>query len=158
MVTPLRREAPRAFALMEVVIAGIILAIGLGSIVSLAARALMDQQRGERAVMAAALLDELLASVVVDGPEEWPKLHNLSGSCDPPWDDFEYQVEIEKAEPGAPCDVLAIVRDPVGREFRCATRIALRLGDEPNPERMPSEALDRQAHFDAKESEASGTK
>ncbi len=148
----------RAFALMEVVIAGIILAIGLGSIVSLAARALMDQQRGERAVMAAALLDELLASVIVDGPEEWPKLHNLSGSCDPPWADFEYQVDIEKAEPGAPCDVVAIVRDPVGREFRVATRVALRLGDEPNPERQPSEQLDRQGYFDAKESESNGTK
>lgn len=143
---------------MEVVIAGIILAIGLGSIVSLAARALMDQQRGERAVMAAALLDELLASVLVDGPEAWPKSHNLSGSCDPPWDDFEYEVSIEKAEPGAPCEVLAIVRDPVGREFRCATSVALRLGDEPDPDRQPSVATDRQAYFDAKESESNGTK
>ena len=47
------KNSRRAFALIEVVIAGIILAIGLGSVVSLAARAMMDQQRGERAVMAA---------------------------------------------------------------------------------------------------------
>ncbi|MSR44392.1 MAG: hypothetical protein EXS15_03415 [Phycisphaerales bacterium] len=152
------KRTPRAFALMEVVIAGIILAIGLGSIVSLAARALMDQQRGERAVIAAALLDELLASVLVDGPEDWPKLHDRSGACDSPWADFEYQVDIEKAEPGEPCDVLAIIRDPVGREFRCATRIALRLGDEPNPDRMPSEAIDRQAYFDSKAEGSSAPK
>ncbi|MSQ90089.1 MAG: hypothetical protein EXS01_01670 [Phycisphaerales bacterium] len=145
-MTPTRR----AFALMEVVIAGVILAIGLGSIVSLAARALMDQQRGERAVLAAALLDELLASVLVEGPEDWPKMHDRTGMCDAPWDDFEYQVDIEKAEPGEPCDVLAIVRDPVGREFRCATRIALRLGDEPNPTRQPSEAFDREGYFESK--------
>ncbi len=96
------KNSRRAFALIEVVIAGIILAIGLGSVVSLAARAMMDQQRGERAVMAAALLDELLASVLVEGPELWPKSHNLSGYCDAPWDDFQFQVNIEKAEPGAP--------------------------------------------------------
>ncbi len=143
---------------MEVVIAGIILAIGLGAIVSLAARALMDQQRGERAVMAAALLDELLASVLVEGAEEWPKAHDLSGRCDPPWSDFEFQVNIDKAESGAPCDVLAIVRDPVGREFRCATRIALRLGDDPNPDRRPSEPVDRQGYFDSKNGDANATK
>lgn len=148
----------RAFALMEVVIAGIILAIGLGAIMSLAARALMDQQRGERAVMAAALLDELLASVLVEGPEEWPKSHDLSGQCDAPWSDFEFQINIEKAESGAPCDVLAIVRDPVGREFRCATRIALRLGDDPNPDRRPSEPVDRQGYFDSKNADSNVAK
>ncbi len=145
---------PRAFALLEVVIAGIILAVGLGSIVSLAARALMDQQRGERAVMAAALLDELLASVLVEGPDEWAKMHDRSGTCDPPWDDFEYQVDIEKAETGAPCEVLAIVRDPMGREFKCATRIAVRMGDEPNPDRAPPEPIDREAYFESKSEES----
>lgn len=152
------KNSRRAFALIEVVIAGIILAIGLGSVVTLAARAMMDQQRGERAVMAAALLDELLASVLVEGTEEWPKSHNTSGHCDPPWDDFQFQVNIEKAEPGAPCDVLAIITDPVGREFRCATRIALRLGDEPNPERAPSEPIDRQEYFESKNGGGNVTK
>ncbi len=148
----------RAFALIEVVIAGIILAIGLGSVVSLAARALMDQQRGERAVVAAALLDELLASVLAEGPELWPKSHSPSGQCDAPWDDFQFQVNIEKAEPSAPCEVLAIITDPAGREFRCATRIALRLGDEPDPERAPSEPFDRQGYFDSKNGNSNATK
>ena len=152
------KNSRRGFALIEVVIAGIILAIGLGSVVSLAARAMMDQQRGERAVMAAALLDELLASVLVEGPELWPKSHNLSGYCDAPWADFQFQVNIEKAEPGAPCDVLAIITDPVGREFRCATRIALRLGDEPNPERAPSEPIDRENYFESKNEGSNVTK
>lgn len=149
---------PRAFALIEVVVAGIILALGLGAVVSLATRAMIDQQRGERAVIAAALMDELLASVLVEGPVEWPKAHARSGRCDAPWSDFEYGVNIEEAEPGAPCDVLVILHDPAGREFRCATRIALRLGDDPNPERAPSEPVDRAGYFDAKNGDANATK
>ncbi len=151
-------RSPRAFALLEVVIAGVILAIGLGSIVSLAARALMEQQRGERLVMAAALLDELLASVLVEGPDAWAKAHGRSGYCDPPWDDFEYQVDIDEAEPGTPCEVLAMVRDAAGREYRCATRIAVRLGDDPDPLRQPSEPIDRQGHFDSKNEESNVAK
>lgn len=151
-------KLPRAFALIEVVIAGIILALGLGAIVSLAARAMIDQQRGERAVMAAALMDELLASILVEGPVEWPKMHARSGRCDKPWSDFEYEVNIEEAEPSAPCDVLVILHDPAGREFRCATRIALRLGDEPDPNRAPSEPVDRTGFFDAKNGDTNATK
>lgn len=146
----------RAFALLEVVVAGIILAIGLGSVVSLAARSLMEQQRGERAVVAASLLDGLLGEVLMDGPVNWPKLHDRSGRFDPPFADYEYEVQIEEAEPGDPCDVLAIVHDATGREYRCATRIALRLGEEPDPERMPTEPFDRQGYFDSKNGEASG--
>lgn len=136
--------------------AGIILAIGLGSVVSLAARSLMEQQRGERSVVAASLLDGLLGEVLMDGPVEWPKRHDRSGKFEYPFADFEYEVQIEEAEPGDPCDVLAIVRDATGHEYRCATRIAIRLGEEPDPERMPSEPFDRASYFDSKSGEASG--
>ncbi len=153
-MTPMRR----AFALLEVIIAGVVLAIGLGTIVSLASRALMEQQRGERGVVAAALLDQLLAEILVEGPVEWPKQHDTSGRFDAPFDLYDYEVTIEEAEPGYPCAVLAVVHDDAGRGYRCATRISIRQGEEPNPERMPSEPFDRQGYWDSKDENATATK
>jgi type II secretory pathway pseudopilin PulG len=140
----------RGFALIEVVIAGIVLAIGLSAVVSVAARALADQQRGEHAVAAATLLDGLLAQVLVDGPVDYVRMNGSNGRCPDPWEDFEYEVRIEDATPGDACDVLAIVRDPNGREYRCATRIAPRVGNEPAPERRPPEPVDRDGRWTAK--------
>lgn len=140
----------RGFALIEVVIAGIVLAIGLSAVVSVAARALADQQRGEHAVAAAALLDGLLGQVLVDGPVEYPRINGTSGRCPDPWEDFEYEIQIEEVNPGDACAVLAIVRDPNGREYRCATRIAPRIGDEPNPDRAPPEPVDREERWASK--------
>ncbi|MBM4102246.1 MAG: hypothetical protein FJ256_08325 [Phycisphaerae bacterium] len=159
---PHRREQ-RAFALMEVIVAGVILAIGLGAAISLSMQSLTAQQRGEHAVQAAALMDELLGSLVALGPVEWNRQHQPSGafsSFDPDYKyaDFQYDMKIEDAPPGMPCDVLLIVTDPLGREYRCATRVALRLGEEPDPERSPSEAIDRQAYFESLEEDQSAAK
>lgn len=148
----------RAFALLEVIIAGVVLAIGLGAVVSLASRSLMEQQRGERGVVAAALLDQLLAEILVEGPVDWPKQHDTSGTFESPFDGYNYEVVIEEAEPGYPCEVMAIVHDDAGRGYRCATRIAIRAGEEPNPERMPSEPFDRQSYWDSKDDENAATK
>ncbi|MSR18475.1 MAG: hypothetical protein EXS00_04780 [Phycisphaerales bacterium] len=137
--------ARRGFALMEVVIAGMILAVGLAGVVSIATRSLAMQQRGEREVASAALLDEILGLVLAEGPTDFPKLHDMSGKCDPPWSDFEYEVTIEDGGLGDPYEVMALVRDPTGREHRVATRIAGRAGEEPNPDRAPTTPLDRRA-------------
>lgn len=146
----------RGFALIEVVIAGIVLAIGLSAVVSVAARSLADQQRGEHAVAAAALLDGILGQVLVDGPIDYPRINGTNGRCPDPWEDFEYEVRIEEANPGDACDVLAIVRDPTGREYRCATRIAPRRGEEPNPDRAPPEPVDREGRWAAKRTGGAG--
>lgn len=165
----LRTRAPhsrarRAFALMEVVVAGVILAIGLGAAISLSMQSLTAQQRGEHAVQAAALMDELLGSLLTLGPEEWNKQHPPSGAFTA-YDDqyknfagFSYEMQIEDAPQGMPCDVLLIMHDPAGNEYRCATRVALRLGEEPDPERMPSEPVDREAYFESLKEESDGTK
>ena len=147
-------HARRGFALLEVVIAGVVLAIGLGTIVSLSSRSLMEQQRGERGVVAAALLDQLLGEILVEGPVDWPKQHDTSGRFEEPFDGYDYEVVIEEAETGYPCGVLAIVHDDTGRGYRCATRIAIRAGEEPNPDRMPSEPFDRQGYWESKDEES----
>ncbi len=145
MVSHLRTHNRRGFALMEVVVAGMVLAIGLAAVLSLSTRSLAMQQRGERAIAAAALLDELLGMVLTEGPEDFSKLHDLAGRCDAPWADFDYEVRIDAGGLGDPHDVEAVVRDPTGREYRVFTKIAVRSGEEPNPDRAPEEPIDRRA-------------
>ena len=65
----------RGFALIEVVIAGVILAVGLAGIINVSMRAMDMQRRGEAEVIASSLLDGLLSQVLVDGVTEFPKLN-----------------------------------------------------------------------------------
>lgn len=143
MVT--QRTHRRGFALIDAIVAGILLAIGLAAIVSLGSRALSLQQRGEREVIAASLLDELLATVLMEGPADYVKLHPTSARFDDPFADYEYEVLIEDGSAGVPFKVLAVVRHDSGDSWVCETLIAPKLGEEPDPPRAPIEPIDREA-------------
>lgn len=144
-----RHEIPsvprRGFALVDAIVAGILLAVGLAAIISLGSRALALQQRGEREIVAASLLDELLATVLMEGPADYVQLHPTSGQFDDPFGDFEYEVIIEDGSAGVPFKVTAVVRHASGDSFLCETLIAPKLGDEPDPPRAPLEPIDREA-------------
>ena len=135
----------RGFALVDAIVAGILLAVGLAAIISLGSRALALQQRGEREIVAASLLDELLATVLMEGPADYVQLHPTSGQFDEPFGDFEYEVLIEDGSAGVPFKVTAVVRHASGCSFLCETLIAPKLGDEPDPPRAPLEPIDREA-------------
>ena len=60
----MRRRCRRGFALLDAILGGAMLALGLAGVVSLSQRALAMLQRGEREAMAAAMLDELLGQVI----------------------------------------------------------------------------------------------
>ena len=91
---PLNRSG---FTLIEVLIAGVILAIGMTTLLTLTSRAIGLQRRGEQKIVAAALLDELLGSVLTEGPQDFIRIQSTSGPCDPPFEDWSYSVEIENA-------------------------------------------------------------
>ncbi|MGA0418670.1 MAG: type IV pilus modification PilV family protein [Phycisphaerales bacterium] len=143
----------RGFALVDAIIAGLLLAIGLAAIISLGSRALSLQQRGEREVVAASLLDEILATVLMEGPADYPKLHSMSGVFDEPFAAFEYEVAIDEGAPGVPFRVVATVRHESGDSYSCETLIAPKLGEEPDPPRQPLEPIDREAALLEAESE-----
>ncbi len=147
-----------AFALVEVLVAGVVLAIGIAVVVSVSSQSLANQRRGEFAVAAAAILDELLGEVLLTGPDEFGAYKPLSGGCEDPWQDFSYEVVLEAPEsPMMPYDVTAIVTDPLGRKHSCATRIAVQpelLDDE--RDRRPDEPMDREARHDELEEQAGG--
>jgi uncharacterized membrane protein YgcG len=134
---------------MDAVIAGILLSIGLVTVLSVGGQAMTMQRRGEVDVRAAAALDELLSGVLTEGPEDYEKLHPLSGSfeVDSPYQDFQFTLEIERGGSGVPARVLARVKHEGGREYSVETSIAEKRGEEPDPVRTPSEPLDRAARI-----------
>lgn len=144
-----RHDAQRrcGFTLIEVMIAGVILAIGMTALLTLTSRALSMQRRGEQKIIAATLLDETLGSVLTEGPHDYSSLHSTSGPCDAPFEDWEYVVDIEASVGVDPFRVLAIVIAPNGRQYECETLIAPKLGETPDPDRMPPEPIDREGRW-----------
>ena len=138
----------RGFALIEVVIAGVILAVGLAGIINVSMRAMEMQRRGEAEVIASSLLDGLLSQVLVDGVTEFPKLNATSGRFDPPFEDWEWELVIDKQGAGDPYRVMAIARDRDGAEFRVETLMAARPENTEEPQRAPTAPIDRQARYD----------
>ena len=150
MVT--RPSTRRGFALIDAILGGALLALGLASVVTLSQRSLAMLQRGEHEAMAAAMLDELLAQVVVEGPARYAENREASGRLTAPWPDWEYAVESDSGGEGDAWNVLAVVRDPTGVEYRCATRVAPQSEDAEPVERAPEKPIDRPARLDAQES------
>jgi hypothetical protein len=148
----------RGFALIDVIIGGILLAIGLTAVLAIGARSMDMHQRGEREVVAAALLDGLLSQVLADGPKDYPDLQPLSGVFDAPFGDYEFLVEIESGGSGVPYKVAAtVVHRPTEDTWLVETLIAGKSGDEPDPERMPPEPIDReQRYIEQEEAENAG--
>lgn len=138
----------RGFALVDVIIAGVILAIGLTTLFSITTRSLRLQKEGEIQVVSASLLDTLLSTVLTEGPLDYVKLHSTNGRFDPPFSDFEYQVRLDDPGEGTAVNVRATVTHETGLEYSCETLIAVKLGEEPDPIREPEEMIDRQARYE----------
>ena len=143
-----RRSRRRGFALVDVIVSGILLAIGLTTILTLAARGLRLQQQGEQEILAAALLDELLSSVLTEGPVDFPKLHDTFGRFEAPFDEFEFEIEIEDPAVGDPYAVTATVTHDNGTSYSVATLIAMKLGEETDPIREPDQPVDREGRYE----------
>ena len=76
------------------------------------------QADGQRQLQASWLLDELLSTVVMDGPVAFPQLNATSGRFDPPFDEYEFDVQIDDLGIGKPLQVTAAVRWRRGRDVR----------------------------------------
>jgi len=139
----------RGVALMEVIIGGVIMAIGLGTIMSLVSRSMTQQSEGERQLIASWLVDELLTMALVEGPVDYPRLFDTSGRFDPPFDEFTFEMDFADRGVDHPWEVTAAVFWPHGREFRfvqAQTLIAIRQ-DESLEVREPAESVDRLARW-----------
>ncbi len=135
----------RGIALLDAILGGVILGIGLSVTLSLASRAVAAHAQGQKRLTAAWLLDELLGMVVADGPADFPRLNPTHGRCDPPFENFEFTVVVDDQGLGKPYLVTATVRWPHGRGWSQAdaqTWVADRRSDQPEV-RAPLEPIDR---------------
>lgn len=123
----------RGFALMDAIMGGVVLGIGLAVVLSLASKSLATQSKGQNQLVASWLVDEMLSMVLVEGPDVYPQLYPTEGRFDPPFDDYTFDLDIEDIGLGRPYLVTATVRWPQGRQDLAAqaqTYIAPRTGDE----------------------------
>jgi len=143
-----RPRARRGWALVDVIVGGVILGIGLATVISIAERSLAMQQRSERELVAAQLLDGLLAEVLSVGVAEWDLTRSPTGAFDAPFEEWEWELRIDKQGTGDPYRVLAVARNRDGAEFRAETLMAPRPEGAEEPQRAPTAPIDRQARYD----------
>lgn len=142
-----RPAARRGWALVDVVLGGVILGIGLAAVISIAERALAMQQRSERELVAAQLLDGLLGEVLATGVVEWQLTRSSDGTFDAPFDAWQWELDIRKQGLGDPYQVAAVARDERGLEYRVHTLMAPRPDNTEEPARSPETPLDREGRY-----------
>lgn len=138
----------RGFSLVEAVVAAAVLGVALVVVIGLTGDAVSAQSRAERLETAARLADEQLNLVLALGPEGYEAQFPASGRCDPPFEDFAYDVALVPGAGGEAYRVRATITWPDGarsRQLTLETRVAPRLGEDPDPERKPQETLSRDA-------------
>ncbi len=139
----------RGVALLDVILAALMLGIGLSVTMSLASQALRAEQTGERRMTAAWLADEALAMVVAVGPSLYVQSESTSGTFDPPFENYQWNLQMNQPNDWGPWDVSATViwQDRSGpMSLNIATKIAQRQGevaDDPF-DWKPEEPLDRE--------------
>ena len=145
--TPLHHRTPRrGFLLLDSIVATVILGIALSVVLGLGSLAISSQSRGEQEQVAAMILDEQLELVVAVGPEAFASVFERRGTAPAPFENYEYEVDIEALGNRDPFKVTATVTwTHAGRErsLTVETLIAARLGEEPDPDRRPQESLGR---------------
>lgn len=141
---------PRAMALVDAIVAVIILGASLSVILSLVGQALASQRRGDDLATAAMLADEQLGLVLARGPDDYAKTFPVRGNCDAPFDRFRYALEITGGSAIEPFRVrVTIAWDDAARERTTAveTLIASRAGARASAptqsDRQPEQPVER---------------
>lgn len=138
----------RGIALIDVLVGGVMLGVGLSVILSLTSRSLALQTDGEKRMTAAWLADEILTMILVEGPDRYPRLYDTSGRYADPFEEFSYEVQIEDLGRGAPYRATAWVRwsDRSKDVIQVETLVAQRIEEEEQL-REPYERVDRMARY-----------
>ena len=138
----------KGLALIDVIIGTTILAIGLGVVISMSSRSLVSQGNAERQITASWLADELLTMALIVGPDEYAKTYPKSGTFEPPFQKFTYEIEFEEDSFYMPLLTTATVFWEVSeteRSISIETLIARRHGEI--QDRLPVEPIDREARY-----------
>lgn len=135
----------RGFALVDGIVAGVLLGAGLAIIIGLAGRALASQRQGAELHKAAMLADERLNLVLAMGPDRYESVFDLRGVCEAPFGEFVYEVDLDAGEGPEPYTVEVVIRraSDEGVLARVQTLMSAARGEDPDPEREPDEVIER---------------
>lgn len=135
----------RGMALIDAIIGAVILGVSLAAIISLGGQAVRSQAHGEELQVAAMLADEQLNLVLARGADDYAKRFPVKGVCDAPFERYSYELAFSGGV-GAPYNVrctLAWMSGSQARSLVVETRIAPRLGEDPDPIRQPEQPVER---------------
>ncbi len=141
-----KHRARRGVALIDAIIAAVILGVALSAIIGLANQAINSQRVGEELRTAAMLADEQLNLILARGPDDYSKRFGASGACDAPFEKFAFDLQFVAGGGGEPYKVTATISwDSSGRDRTIAieARIAPRLGADTDPVRQPETFVER---------------
>ncbi|MEK6702601.1 MAG: hypothetical protein AABZ53_10075 [Planctomycetota bacterium] len=136
----------RAVALIDVIVGTVLLGVTIAVLMSLLGQATASQAMGEQMATAARLIDEQLNLVLARGPDNYATRFEAEGVCEAPFEGFRYRLTFTGGTGGQPYVVRSTVLWDSGSVERSASveaLIAARLGDEADPERKPTENVDR---------------
>lgn len=137
----------RGFALVDAIVAGVLLGVGLAVVIGLTGSAIASQRKGEELQKAAMLADEQLNLVLAVGPEQFTSDFETKGVCAPPFEAYAYEVRLSPGEGAEPYFVEAVITWGSGgrdRSLVIETLVAPRRGDEPDPIRAPEKIVERE--------------
>jgi type II secretory pathway pseudopilin PulG len=141
--------ARRGVLLVDVLVGVVLLGVALAVMLGLSARAVSAQRAGENLQIAAMLIDEQLNLVLARGADDYASRYGeMEGPCADPYGQFRYVLRIQGGEGGGAYVVVCSVSWREGAYEKSAsveTRIAPRLGEEPDPSRRPAESTQRVA-------------
>jgi hypothetical protein len=144
-----RYSSRRGVALIDAIIAAILLGIGLVTIVSIASGAMASARLGQEIGTAAGLADEQLQLVLARGPDNYGRSYPLKGTCDAPFQQYTFELEFSGGTQSSPFHVRSTVRWDSARGRQSVyvqTLIAPRTvqGDAlADPDRRPTTTVER---------------
>lgn len=135
----------RGFALIDGIVAGVLLGAALAVIIGLAGRALASQRLGAELHKAAMLADERLNLVLAVGPDRYESVFDARGVCEAPFGDYTYEVDLDAGQGSEPYSVEVLIRraSDNGVLARVQTLMSAARGEDPDPDREPDEVIER---------------
>jgi len=136
----------RGVILVDVIVGTLLLGIALVVLITIAGRAQSAQADGEQLQIAASLIDEQLNLVLARGPDNYAASFPIEGPCDTPFADYTYKLTFADGQGGYPYTVTCSVSWIAAGRPRSAsvqTLIAARLGEDPDPDRVPTTSIIR---------------
>lgn len=95
MVTPARaRRSARGVALLDAIIAAILLGLALTALVSVASGSLSASRLGQEIGTAAMLADEQLQLVLARGPDQYARKYPVKGRCEAPFEAYAFELTL----------------------------------------------------------------